>query len=61
MKHIIILQIVFILFLNVFTVKGYSQKNSNPLPAGKVHADDDVIGTDSVPSAYSFTTNLSKW
>ncbi len=55
-----ILQIVFILFLTLFAVNGYSQKISNPLPAGKVHTADDVIGTDSVPSVYSFTTNFKE-
>jgi len=60
MKHIKNLQIVFILFLTIFAVNGFSQKISNPLPAGKVHATDDVIGTDSVPAVYSFTTNFKE-
>lgn len=60
MKHLKILQIVFILFFTVFAVNGYSQKISNPLPAATFHAADDVIGTDSVPSVYSFTTNFTE-
>jgi len=55
-----ILQKVFILFFSLLAVSGYSQKISNPLPAGNVHAADDVIGTDSVPSVYSITTNFKE-
>jgi predicted DNA-binding protein with PD1-like motif len=53
-----ILQIVFIMFLTVSAVNGYSQKISNPLPAGNVHTADDVVGNDSVPSSHSFTTSF---
>ncbi len=60
MKHMKILKITFILFFTVFAVNGYSQKISNPLPAGNVHTANNVIGNDSVPSMHSFTTNFKE-
>jgi predicted DNA-binding protein with PD1-like motif len=60
MNAIRILQIVLVSILTLSGVHCYSQKISNPLPAGDVRTPDHVIGNDSVPSSYSFSTNFKE-
>jgi len=60
MRPITILQIAFISILTISAVSCYSQKISNPLPAGNIHTANDVEGNDSVPSVYSFSTSFKE-